>query len=60
MSLVDTFVRFFLISPAERKLILFGTCEKLRLKTNPIREKLSHVAADINFEFNINVGLNEM
>ena len=50
MSLVDTFVRFYLVSPAERKLILFGSSQHLRDQTNKVRQHFANVQMKVGLE----------
>lgn len=57
MSLVDTFVRFYLVSPAERKLILFGSSQHLRDQTNKVRQHFANVQMNEHAEEQVGVAV---
>jgi hypothetical protein len=46
MSLVEIFVRFFLTSPAEKKLLRYGCLQRLQMITRPIRDSMGNLKID--------------
>jgi len=46
MSLVETFVRFYMISSAEKKTVAIGSNPQLQMLTASVRENLKHIKVD--------------
>lgn len=57
MSLVECFVRFFMINGAEKKLLKYGTLLKLQKITIPVRDSMGNINNDNELEEKVRVGI---
>lgn len=55
MSMVEIFVRFYMASAAEKRVIEYGSIHKLQSLTLPVRQALGSVKVDEHLEDRVRV-----
>ncbi len=60
MSLVECFVRFFMMNGAEKKLLKYATLLKLQKITMPVRDSMGSINNDNELEEKVRAGISKI